>query len=154
LKALYIPPSGDRSHAATLEIGAFRTSTYPDHAVSLAVKGGEILGLAGLVGSGRTELARAIFGIDPLLGGALKLNGEPIRIREPREAIDRGIFLVPEDRKRAGLLLDVSVAGNISLPDLRSYARGVIVRKESEVENAERQKKRLNIKTPSVATEV
>jgi ribose transport system ATP-binding protein len=154
LKALYIPPAADRSQGTTLEVAAFRTSTYPDHAVSLAVRGGEILGLAGLVGSGRTELARAIFGIEPVLGGALTLNGEPIRIRAPREAIDRGIFLVPEDRKRSGLLLDISVTGNISLPDLRAYAHGILIRKELEIDNAVRQKQRLNIRTPSVATEV
>jgi ribose transport system ATP-binding protein len=154
LKALYIPPAAERGEGTTLEISGIRTATYPDNEVSLAVRGGEILGLAGLVGSGRTELARAIFGIDPVLSGGLRMNGEPIRIRTPREAIDRGIFLVPEDRKRAGLLLDLSVAGNISLPDLRSYARGLIVRKQAEVDNADRQKQRLNIRAPSVLSEV
>ena len=154
LKALYIPPTPEPGLGTTLEIGEFRTSTYPDNIISLAVRGGEILGLAGLVGSGRTELARAVFGIDPMLGGNLRLNGQPIRIRAPREAIDHGIFLVPEDRKRAGLLVDFSVAENISLPDLRSYARGLLVRADAETENAERQKDRLKIRTPSVATEV
>ena len=91
------------------------TPTYPERAVSLTLRHGEILGLAGLVGSGRTELARAIFGIDSPLGGSLKLNGEPIVIETPRRAIERGLYLVPEDRKRASLLLDVSVAENISL---------------------------------------
>jgi ribose transport system ATP-binding protein len=154
LKALYIPPAAERAEGTTLEITGIRTATYPDNAISLAVRGGEILGLAGLVGSGRTELARAVFGIDPVLAGGLRMNGEPIQIRTPREAIDRGIFLVPEDRKRAGLLLDLSIAGNISLPDLRSYARGLIVRKQAEIDNADRQKERLNIRTPSVLTEV
>ena len=70
---------------------------------------GEILGLAGLVGAGRTELARAIFGIDPPRGGAIRLDGEPIVVRSPRDAIAHGIYLVPEDRKRSGLMLDVSI---------------------------------------------
>ena len=152
LKALYIPPAPDRKPGATLEIEGLRTTTYPDNAVSLSVRGGEILGLAGLVGSGRTEVARAVFGIDRLMGGALKLNGQSIRIRGPREAIDQGVYLVPEDRKRAGLLLDDSIAGNISLPDLRAYAPRLLVRKDAERENAERQKSRLNIRAPSVAS--
>ena len=154
LKAIYIPPAADRRQETTLEISGVRTTTYPENAISIEVRGGEILGLAGLVGSGRTELARTVFGIDPLLAGSLKLNGEPIVIRTPREAIDRGIFLVPEDRKRAGLLLDDSIAGNISLPNLRSYARALLVRKEAELDNAGRQKQRLNIKAPAVTVEV
>jgi ribose transport system ATP-binding protein len=153
LKSLYIPPKVAPG-ATTLEIVGVRTSTYPEQAVSLEVRSGEILGLAGLVGSGRTELARAIFGIDAPLGGALRLEGEPVVINAPRDAIDRGIYLVPEDRKRASLLLDLSVAANISLPDLRSYASAMIVNRREEVANAERQRRKLNIKAPSVATEV
>ncbi|HVP99296.1 MAG TPA: ATP-binding cassette domain-containing protein, partial [Roseiarcus sp.] len=154
LKALYIPPAQERPNGTTLEIEGVRTTAYPDQAVSLKIRGGEILGLAGLVGSGRTELARAVFGIDPLRGGGLKMNGAPIELGGPRAAIDRGIFLVPEDRKRAGLLLDSSIARNISLPDLRSYARGLLVRNQAELDNAARQKQRLDIKAPSVKAEV
>jgi len=154
LKALYIPPAAERPRGTTLEIQDVRTLAYPSQAVSLEVRGGEILGLAGLVGSGRTELARAVFGIDPLRGGGLKMNGERIEIRAPREAIELGVFLVPEDRKQAGLLLDSSIAQNISLPDLRSYARGLLVRGQAELDNADRQKARLNIKAPSVKVEV
>jgi ribose transport system ATP-binding protein len=153
LKSLYIPPAAPPGGTA-LDIVDLRTSTYPDRAVSLGVRHGEILGLAGLVGSGRTELARAVFGIDLLRGGSLKLNGEPILVSSPGEAIARGIYLVPEDRKRASLLLDVSVAGNISLPDLKSYVRHMLVSPRAEAENAERQKRRLNIKAGSVEIEV
>ncbi len=153
LKSLYIPPKRAPG-ASTLEIVGLRTSTYPDQAVSLDVRSGEILGLAGLVGSGRTELARVVFGIDPPQGGTLRLDGEPLVIRSPREAIDRGVYLVPEDRKRASLLLDLPIAQNISLPDLRSYARSTIVSHRAETANGERQRQRLNIRAPSVATEV
>jgi len=153
LKSLYIPPKRPPGEAA-LEILELKTPTYPDRAVSLDVRQGEILGLAGLVGSGRTELARAVFGIDSPLGGSLKLKGEPIVVDSPRSAIERGIYLVPEDRKRASLLLDVSVAENISLPNLKSYASGFIVRGGREAQNAELQKERLNIKAPSVMTQV
>jgi ribose transport system ATP-binding protein len=153
LKSLYIPPAAAPG-AATLELAALRTSTYPSHEVSLAVHSGEILGLAGLVGSGRTELARVVFGIDRPVAGGLRLEGSPVTVASPREAIARGIYLVPEDRKKLSLLLDVSLTGNISLPDLAAYARGTIVRRSLEAENAERQRERLRIKTPSVATEV
>ncbi|MBV9244735.1 MAG: sugar ABC transporter ATP-binding protein, partial [Methylobacteriaceae bacterium] len=116
--------------------------------------GGEILGMAGLVGAGRTELARTLFGIDQPLAGTLSLLGHAIAIRAPRDAIDHGIFLVPEDRKRSGLLLDFSIAENISLPDLASYARGMLVQTAAEVQNARRQRERLNIRTPDVMTAV
>lgn len=153
LKSLYVSPKTPPGGSA-LEIQDLRTPAFPDRTVSLNVRRGEILGLAGLVGSGRTELARAIFGIDSPLGGSLKLHGEPIVIKSPRSAIQRGLYLVPEDRKRASLLLDVSIAENISLPDLRSYAAGTIVSASREIQNADVQKKRLNIKAPSVMTQV
>ena len=95
-----------------------------DRSVSLTLRRGEILGLAGLVGSGRTELARAVFGIDRMLGGAIRLDGAADRrCASPSEAIARGIYLVPEDRKRSGLLLDFAITDNISLPDLPAYAQ-------------------------------
>ncbi len=153
LKSLYVPPAAPPGEVV-MEVAELRTATFPDSAISLEVRSGEILGLAGLVGSGRTELARAVFGIDSPLGGTLRLNGEPITVASPRQAIDRGIYLVPEDRKRASLLLDVSIAQNISLPDLRSHATGWLVRTKSEAENAGRQKERLNIRAPHVATAV
>jgi len=153
LKSLYLPPARPPG-ADVLELSDLRTATYPARAVSLSVRAGEILGLAGLVGSGRTELARVIFGIDPRRGGAIRLNGEAVALAAPRDAIDRGIYLVPEDRKRSGLLLDVSIAGNISLPDMLRHSTAGIVQPESETRNAERQRESLNIRTPSVASEV
>ena len=153
LKSLYVPPAAPPGDSV-LDIVRAVTDTYPDRAVSLSVRRGEILGLAGLVGSGRTELARAIFGVDRLCGGAIKLDGEPIRIDTPRAAIEHGIYLIPEDRKRSGLLLDVSVAQNISLPDLASYLRFWLVNTARETENGHRQRERLKIRTPDVATSV
>lgn len=149
LKSLYIPPRTAPGDEA-LTLSGLRTLTYPDKAVDLAVRQGEILGLAGLVGSGRTEMARVIFGIDPSPGGEIRLKGEPIRIARPREAIDKGIFLVPEDRKQFGLLLDVSISQNISLPDLAHYAEAGLVKPAREDANAARQKDRLNIRAPNV----
>ena len=149
LKSLYLPPAAP-PREETLVLDAVSTSTFPEHAVSLKLRQGEILGLAGLVGSGRTELARALFGIDRKLGGEVRLNGKPVAIASPREAIDQGIFLVPEDRKRSGLLLDVSIAENISLPDLAHYTQAFLMQPAPEAENAEKQRKQLNIRTRSV----
>jgi ribose transport system ATP-binding protein len=149
LKSLYIPPKAPPG-AEALALSQLRTSAFPDKPVDLTVREGEILGLAGLVGSGRTEVARVVFGIDRQTGGEIRLKGEPVRIAEPREAIARGIFLVPEDRKQSGLLLDVSISQNISLPDLASYAKAWLIQPVREDANAERQKGRLNIKTPNV----
>jgi ribose transport system ATP-binding protein len=153
LKSLYVPPASP-SGEAVLDIVEAVTDTYPERAVSLSLRRGEILGLAGLVGSGRTELARAVFGIDPLRSGAIRLDGEPIRIATPRAAIEHGIYLIPEDRKSSGLLLDVSIAENISLPDLSSYLRLWLVNTAQETENARRQRERLKIRAPDVATSV
>ncbi len=152
LKALYVPPV-DKPGDAVLKISDVRTAAYPTQRVSLSVRKGEILGLAGLVGAGRTELARAIFGIDPLLSGSVALSGKTIHVDSPRHAISHGIFLVPEDRKRCGLLLDISIAENIALPNMRACASGGWVKDSVVAANAERQKERLHIRAPSVDQE-
>jgi len=152
LKSLYIPPASPPREVA-LDLRQVCTTAFPAQTVNLAVRAGEILGLAGLVGSGRTELARAIFGIDRTLGGDVVLHGQSVQITEPRGAIDRGLYLIPEDRKQCGLLLDFSVAENISLANLPAYARATIVQGDAETRNAEQQKSKLHIKVPTVATQ-
>jgi ribose transport system ATP-binding protein len=152
LKSLYIPPK-TLPGAAALEIVDFRTTAFPDHPVSLSLRRSEILGLAGLVGAGRTELACAVFGIDKSVAGKLKIDGQEVTIAEPRDAIARGLYLVPEDRKRTGLHLDFSVMVNITLPDLKSYATGALVNTAAEAKNAKAQKQRLNIKAFDINTE-
>jgi len=151
LKARYVPPA-QAPGAPALEVIGARTRLHPGRSVDLTVRRGEILGLAGLVGSGRTELACALFGIDRLLEGTVRVDGAPLDIHHPRAAIERGLYLVPEDRKRCGLLLDVSVAENIALPDLRAYASRGLVSTAAERTGAERQKRSLGIRVPDVAT--
>jgi ribose transport system ATP-binding protein len=151
LRELYTPPAAPPGEGV-LDLVAVRTSTYPEQSVSLSLRHGEILGLAGLIGAGRTELARALFGVDRLLGGGIVMNGRPITVASPRDAIDRGIYLVPEDRKRTGLILEESIASNISLPDLMSYAKLTLVSARREKWNAERQCEVLGVKTRDVAT--
>jgi ABC-type sugar transport system ATPase subunit len=84
--------------------------------VGLSLRYGEILGLAGLVGSGRTELVRLVFGIDRARGGQILVDGRPVRLDGPRDALDAGIVLVPEDRKREGLVMIQSLAFNLAIP--------------------------------------
>ena len=149
LKSLYIPPQSPPG-ANVLEVVSVRTRSHPGRAASLSLKAGEILGMAGLIGAGRTELARAVFGVDPALGGEIRLNGVPVSIRSPKDAIAQGVYLVPEDRKRSGLVLEDSVAENISLPNILSFARHLLIDKGAERRNAERQRQSLNIKTAGV----
>jgi len=148
LKSLYIPPKVTPTTGC--EIKELRTSAFPDRTVSLEIRRGEILGLAGLIGSGRTSLARTVFGIDPPLGGEIRLDGQPLRIASPRDAIARGIYLAPEDRKRAGLVLDLPIRENVTLADLPTYATWWLIRGSAEATAAERQRARLGIKAPSV----
>jgi len=95
--------------------------------VSFTVHAGEILGLAGLMGSGRTELARCLFGIDKLDSGQVLLKGEPVDISNPRAAIAAGIALIPEDRREQGLVLDHSVNDNLLLPLLGRISKGSVI---------------------------
>jgi ABC-type sugar transport system ATPase subunit len=92
--------------------------------VSFDLHAGEVLGLAGLVGAGRSELARALFGIEPAASGIIEIGGRPVTIRCPSDARAAGLVLVPEDRKREGLVMDAAVAFNLTLPWTREWIRG------------------------------
>lgn len=120
------------------------------HPVSLTVRKGEILGFAGLVGSGRTELMRVLFGIDEALSGQMTLMGKAYRPRKPKDAIREGVYLVPEDRKEHGLVLPMSIAQNVSLPDIGNYRPRGWLQRGRELEVAKQQVQRLAIKTPTV----
>ena len=151
LKALYIPP-GRPPGDAVLEVAGLKTPAHPEQALDLALRSGEILGMAGLVGAGRTELACAVFGVDRPAGGELRLDGRKLAVRSPRDAIDQGIFLVPEDRKRTGLVLEQTVTENISLANLKAFASGLLIRRSAERRNASEQSAALNIRTASIDT--
>jgi ABC-type sugar transport system ATPase subunit len=123
--------------------------------VSFEVRSGEIVGLAGLVGAGRTEIAQAIYGLDPAVSGKVVLSDRAISLRSPRAALREGIALVPEDRKRAGLVLGLSVRENVTLPLVDRFRRwlGAIDRR-SEATFADVERKRFNIRTASVEAPV
>lgn len=151
LRSLYIP-AGRPPGEAVLETAALRTPAHPAQALDLALRSAEILGMAGLVGAGRTELACALFGVDRPVGGELRLDGQRLAVRSPRDAIDRGIFLVPEDRKRYGLVLEQTVTENISLANLKAFATGFLIRRGAERHNASERKTALDIRTASIDT--
>lgn len=145
VQQFYLPPDVTEG-PAVLRTKALRTSAYPEVAVNLEVRSGEILGLAGLVGAGRTELARAIFGIDPVLGGEIEMQGRPVVSGSVPAAIAAGICLVPEDRKTEGLFLDFSVAENIVMPSLGAFARAGFVDRKAETALADSFRSRLGIR--------
>jgi ribose transport system ATP-binding protein len=146
----YFPPKRERAtHETALEVEGLLVPGAPDP-VSFTARKGEILGFAGLIGAGRTELMEAIFGVTPALAGSMRLGGERYLPRAPREAIDRGVYLAPEDRKRHGLVLPMTVAENTSLPNVGSYARLGWLDRKAEQRVAEGGVKRLNTKTPSI----
>jgi len=129
--------------------GLGREGVFED--VSFDLKRGEVLGFAGLIGSGRTDVALALFGIQPATAGSITLNGKDLKIHSPREAMANGIAYVSEDRRQLGLSLPMSIAANISLPSLKRYlSRFGLVRVGMERATAESFRQRLAIRTPSV----
>ncbi len=119
------------------------------HDISFDLRKGEILGFAGLVGAGRTELMHAIFGVDAYESGEITLNGKKIHIRSPKNAIRAGIMLVPESRKEHGLILKNSVGFNMTLAVLKDFIKGIVVHKKTERSIMESSRESLAIKTPS-----
>ncbi|HEX2718315.1 MAG TPA: sugar ABC transporter ATP-binding protein [Gemmatimonadaceae bacterium] len=122
--------------------------------VSFTVKPGEIVGLAGLVGAGRSEVACAVFGLEPEMVGDIRLGGTLTRPREPREAIALGIGFVPEDRKRQGLVLSESAKHNTTLPLLRRLANLTWIRRDDEQKTAREYFDRLRVRAPGLDTVV
>jgi ribose transport system ATP-binding protein len=127
--------------------GLTRAGVFQD--VSFTVRRGEVVGLGGLVGAGRTEVARAIFGADPLDGGELLLEGRPVHLRSPRDAIHLGIGLVPEDRKQLGLVLGMAIRENVTLANLEAVAPAGFIRPGRERAATQKYIHDLTIRTPS-----
>jgi len=121
-----------------------------DEDMNLKIHAGEVLGLGGLVGAGRTELAEVIFGAKPKDSGKIIFKGEEINPKSPREAIDLGIALVPEDRKRHGALLTNSIKNNINMPIYERISKASVIDAKTEKANAEKYREEIQIKCPSV----
>jgi ribose transport system ATP-binding protein len=120
----------------------------PQTPISFTVRGGEIVGMAGLVGAGRTELAEALFGVRPLVRGEVRLDGRPLALHSPRDAIAAGLFLAPEDRRQYGLVLEESVQHNLGLPNLDRNSRLGMVLRRRERDMAQQLCQRLRVRTP------
>lgn len=118
--------------------------------ISFTLNKGEILGFAGLLGCGRTETMQLIYGAAKITGGEIILNGEPVKIESTSDALDRGIGLIPEDRKRHGGLLNQSISWNITISSLKKISKRITVDTKKEKEIANDYKEKLRIKTPSL----
>jgi ribose transport system ATP-binding protein len=116
------PDTGEPTGGEVLRVDALTSAEGAFRDVSFAVREGEVLGIAGIVGAGRTELVRAIAGADPVGGGSVAVDGRPLRLGDPAAAIAAGVVLVPEDRKAQGAVLDLSIADNIAVCNLDRLA--------------------------------
>jgi ribose transport system ATP-binding protein len=149
IESFYSRPEG-KVEPGYFQIERLRTPRYPQHNVSFSIGKGEILGLAGLVGAGRSELAQSIFGVDAAPEAVALLDNQPLAIRSPRDAISHGIYLVPEDRRHAGLLIGIPIRENVTLPALERYSQAGLVSVERERAVAGEVCRKLNVKAPSV----
>ena len=146
------PEPGPVSDRCVLETRGLGCRASGVSGVSLSVNAGEILGIAGLVGSGRTELAQILFGLTPADSGEIRLNGSLARIDSPRSAVRLGIAYTPEDRKRQGAILSMSVAANTSLASLGPVSKGGWLMGGAEANLARDLNQRLDTRAPSVHT--
>jgi ribose transport system ATP-binding protein len=138
-------PSGE----VALEVRGLRTAAYPAHAVSFEIRAGEVVGMAGLVGAGRSELLQALFGVVPALAGTVRVGGVPVIAASPRDAMAAGLALVPEDRKHDGLFLEMGVRENLSIATLHRDQRAGFLNRTKERDLCAEMIPAMRIKTPN-----
>jgi ribose transport system ATP-binding protein len=131
-----------------LQVINLRTPAHPRHDLNFTIRAGEIVGIAGLVGAGRTEMLQTLFGVTPAIAGRIQVAGQPITPRSPLDAIRAGLALVPEDRKQQGLILEMAVRENLSLACLRQTQRKGFLNFAAERQTSEEMIRKLNVKTP------
>jgi len=146
------PEGGHARRETVLEVRNLCGGRFKD--ISFSLKKGEILGISGLVGAGRTEVARAIFGADPVSGGDILVDGQPVKIDTPQHATAAGIALIPEDRKQQGLLLSMTVRENATLAALGRFGRLGFISIGAEEKATAAHIAKLGIKTPSMDQKV
>lgn len=142
------PARDNRIGETVLELRHIHGNGVKD--ISFEVHKGEILGLSGLVGAGRTETIRMLFGADPKISGQFILNGREITPKSPKEAVKEGILLIPEDRKRQGVVLNLPIYMNVTLPILPKISKCMVINKKLEQQMVEEQRIALKIKTPTI----
>jgi ribose transport system ATP-binding protein len=153
IKSIYVEPKGNRA-PGFFKVRNASSSLHPGKKVSFDASRGEIFGFAGLVGAGRSEMAKAISGLEDSPEKDIFLDGKKLSIGKPRDAIDHGIYLAPESRRAEGLVVEMTVRENISLPSLEHFSRFGLINRTHERKIAAEQVKSLNIKTPGIETEV
>lgn len=133
-----------------IEIRDLVTERWPRHRLNLKIHAGEIVGIAGLVGAGRTEMLRTLFGVDPPVSGTILVGDQTVRLRSPRDAIAAGVALVPEDRKKQGVILEMAIRQNIGLGSLNLHQRTAgFLNFAVERQQSEEMSSRLRIKAPT-----
>jgi rhamnose transport system ATP-binding protein len=120
--------------------------------VNLAIRSGEIVGLAGLVGSGRTQLAEALFGLATISEGSVYIDGIPVKIRSPRDAVQAGLAYVPEDRRRHAVILEMPIRSNVTLASLGKLSKNGMLQRRTECNVAQESTERLHVKAMSIET--
>jgi ribose transport system ATP-binding protein len=151
IKNFYVPPDAPKA-PGFFKARNISSSLHPGKTVSFDAARGEILGLAGLVGAGRSEMAKSLVGLDRSPAREIFLDGKDISINTPRDAIDHGIYLVPENRRTEGLVVEMSIRENVSLPSLGNFSRFGLINRKHERQMAEQQVDSLQIKAPTVET--
>ena len=153
LGAMYVTRGKIRSERYVLEVMGLTNDAIKD--VSFKLREGEILGIAGLVNSGRTETARAIMGADKLKSGTIKINGTPVKIKNPTDAVRHGLFLAPEDRKKQAMVLCRPIRENISLSKLSSVTNRLgILNSKKEAETIDNLVRALKVKMDTIESPV
>lgn len=140
-----------RSHTIgdpVLEVESLVTPAWP-HPLSFTIRSGEIVGISGLVGAGRTELLQVLFGIDRAVSGRIKINGQVVNLKSPRDAIENGLALVPEDRKKHGLVVDFTISNNIGLPGLKRNSSSGMANFSAQRRDSKKMIDAMRVKTPS-----
>lgn len=148
IKSFYVP-SESKPTERFLRVRNACSSRYPGERVSFDAGKGEILGFAGLVGAGRSEIMKAICGLDRGACAEVALDGREIVVKSASDAIQHGIFLVPEDRRAEGLVVEMSVRENITLPSLSNFSRFGLISRDQEKRVAQEQVASLRVKTPT-----
>ncbi|HEX4085975.1 MAG TPA: sugar ABC transporter ATP-binding protein [Chthoniobacteraceae bacterium] len=147
-------PAATKPGETVLEVKDLRTQRYPGQNVSFTLKRGEIVGFAGLVGAGRSEVAQTIFGVDRPAGGQIIMNGARLPAGSPAAAIEAGIYLIPEDRRKTGLVTSMTIRENITLPALGRYSSAGLLNFGKEVSESERLSRELRVKAHTVEQRV
>ncbi|HEX3889224.1 MAG TPA: sugar ABC transporter ATP-binding protein [Verrucomicrobiae bacterium] len=153
IKSFYVEPKGTKT-PGYFKVRNASSSLHPGKKVSFDAARGEIFGFAGLVGAGRSEMAKAISGLENSPQKEIVLDGKKLFIGKPRDAIDHGIYLAPENRRAEGLVVEMTVRENISLPSLENFSSFGLINRNHERKIAAEQVKSLNVKTPGIETKV